>query len=306
MKNWNCDGKYSSVMSEAFVNCTSLRTVIADNVKFNNSNDILNLFSGCSSLETIQGIETWNTSKITSTNGTFENCRSLKEVDISNWDLSKVTSMNSMFKNCINITRVIMPTNTPSLTTVSSMFHSCQSLLEIPFFNTSKVTHFGGNASGMCQGCSSITSFPDFDYSSAKYVTRIIGNCNNLRTINFTNMPNGVNLNDNYGNGSITGDGCRQLVEINGLNLTDCTMGNPTLLGGVTSLENLNVIGTMNVSFIIDRANKLSIQSLVNLFNCLSDRNGQSQLTVNIGSTNIAKLSSSQIAIATNKNWTVV
>ena len=62
----------------------------------------------------------------------------------------------------------------------------------------------------------------------------------------------------------------------------------------------------MNVSFIIDRANKLSIQSLVNLFNCLSDRNGQSQLTVNIGSTNIAKLSSSQIAIATNKNWTVV
>lgn len=306
MKNWNCDGKYYSTMSEAFVNCTSLRTVIADNVKFNNSNDILNLFSGCSSLETIQGIETWNTSKITSTSGTFDNCRSLKEVDISNWDLSKVTNMSSMFRNCINITRVIMSTNTPSLTIVSSMFHSCKSLLEIPFFNTSKVTHFGGNGSGMCQGCSSITSFPDFDYSSAKYVTRIIGACKNLRTINFTNMPNGVNLNDNYSNGSITGDGCGQLVEINGLNLTDCTMGNPTLLGGVTSLENLNVIGTMNVSFIIDRANKLSIQSLVNLFNCLSDRNGQSQLTVNIGSTNIAKLSSSQIAIATNKNWTVV
>lgn len=306
MKNWNCDGKYYSTMSEAFVNCTSLRTVIADNVKFNNSNDILNLFSGCSSLETIQGIETWNTSKITSTNGTFQDCRSLKEVDISNWDLSKVTSMNSMFKNCINITRVIMPTNTPSLITVVSMFHSCQSLLEIPFFNTSKVTHFGGNGMGMCQGCSSITSFPDFDYSSAKYVTRIIGACKNLRTINFTNMPNGVNLNDNYSNGSITGDGCGQLVEINGLNLTDCTMGNPTLLGGVSSLENLNVIGTMNVSFIIERANKLSIQSLVNLFNCLSDRNGQSPLTVNIGSTNIAKLSSSQIAIATNKNWTVV
>ena len=43
----------------------------------------------------------------------------------------------------------------------------------------------------------------------------------------------------------------------------------------------------------------------VNVFNALADRTGQDALTLAIGKSNLAKLTAEQIAIATNKNWTL-
>lgn len=46
-----------------------------------------------------------------------------------------------------------------------------------------------------------------------------------------------------------------------------------------------------------------SAATIVSWLNALADRTGQTAYTLTIGSTNLAKLTSDQIAIATNKNW---
>lgn len=49
----------------------------------------------------------------------------------------------------------------------------------------------------------------------------------------------------------------------------------------------------------------LDRNTIVNMFNALADRTGQTALTLTIGATNLAKLTEEDILIATNKNWTL-
>ena len=166
MKNWNCDRKYNSTMSEAFADCTSLRTVIADNVKFNNSGDIYNLFNNCNSLETVQGTETWDVSKITDMRYVFRNCHSLISVDLSGWNTSKVTQIDGMFYGCSSLKN-----------------------LDLSSWNTSKVT----NMAGMFTGC--ILSENDFknigvldwDVSKCVNFSEMFRDCQNLKTLDLSN-----------------------------------------------------------------------------------------------------------------------
>jgi hypothetical protein len=66
-------------------------------------------------------------------------------------------------------------------------------------------------------------------------------------------------------------------------------------------LKNIKKECTINTSII------LSKESLLYIINNLYDltANGLSGQTLNIGSTNIAKLTEDEIAIATNKGWTI-
>ena len=60
-----------------------------------------------------------------------------------------------------------------------------------------------------------------------------------------------------------------------------------------------------NVSANFTSFPNLSADSLVKMINALKDLNGSSAKSLTIGETNLAKLTSEQIAIATNKNWTL-
>lgn len=57
-----------------------------------------------------------------------------------------------------------------------------------------------------------------------------------------------------------------------------------------------------NLRGLIDSTN-LTVQSMVNMFTALADRTGQDSYTLELGSTNLAKLTVEQKAIAINKNW---
>lgn len=52
-------------------------------------------------------------------------------------------------------------------------------------------------------------------------------------------------------------------------------------------------------------ATGLSADTMVGMFNALADRTGSAALTLTVGSSNLAKLSDAQKAIATSKNWTL-
>ncbi|MEE3428582.1 MAG: leucine-rich repeat domain-containing protein [Ruminococcus sp.] len=56
----------------------------------------------------------------------------------------------------------------------------------------------------------------------------------------------------------------------------------------------------------LSTSTKYSATTIVSWLNALADRTGQTAYTLTMGSTNLAKLTSDQIAIATNKNWNLL
>ena len=59
------------------------------------------------------------------------------------------------------------------------------------------------------------------------------------------------------------------------------------------------------MSLRLNVSNNLTVDSMVAMFNSLKDLTGDTAKTLTLGSTNLAKLTDEQKAIATNKNWTL-
>ena len=72
------------------------------------------------------------------------------------------------------------------------------------------------------------------------------------------------------------------------------------------NLTNVTLYSKLNCNRLsFSSSSKLTVDSLMNIINALVDRTGQDGYTLRLGSTNLAKLSPEQKAIATNKNWTL-
>lgn len=73
---------------------------------------------------------------------------------------------------------------------------------------------------------------------------------------------------------------------------------------GCTLLTNFSIKAGNQLESDIDiSTGNFGVSTLVNLLNNLPDRTGKTAKTLTIGSTNLAKLSADQKAIATGKNW---
>ena len=75
-----------------------------------------------------------------------------------------------------------------------------------------------------------------------------------------------------------------------------------------TITRDMNIYGLLTYSFGDDYGvlKALSVNTIVNLLELLEDYTGQDTATLQLGSYTIGRLSAEQIAIATNKNWTLV
>ena len=96
----------------------------------------------------ILSIKKWkiDTSNVISVGRMFENCSSLKYLDLSNFSTSKVTYIDSMFYGCSNLTNLDLSNfNTSNVTSMEAMFIGCSNLttLNLSSFDTSKVTDMG-------------------------------------------------------------------------------------------------------------------------------------------------------------------
>ena len=99
-------------------------------------------------------------------------------------------------------------------------------------------------------------------------------------------------------------DGCRSLTSITiPSSVTDIASNaffNCSNLENVTLEEDFQGSG-LNLS----ASTKFSVDTMIAMFNALADLTGQQAKTLTLGSTNLAKLTNEQIAIATEKNWTL-
>ena len=198
-------------------------------------------------------------------------------------DISIRTDLNLMFGECYSLT-TIPQLDTSNATDMSYMFGNCHSLTTIPKLDTSNVT----NISGMFKGCTSLTTVPQLDTSNATDMSYMFQTCNSLTTIPQLDTSNVTNTRD--------------------------TLYYLTSLENFGGLLNLGQAYSTSLSanyytygLKLSNSTKLTHESLMNIINGLYDiktKGCKSQQLV-FGATNLAKLTSEEIAIATNKGWSV-
>ncbi len=169
-----------------------------------------NLFDNCNNLTTIEGIKYLNTSQVTNMSRMFDNCQSLKTLDLRELNTDKVTDMSLMFSNCDSLISInINSINTQNVTSMTYMFKNCQSLvtLDLSNFNTTNVIKMSNmfaqcsnlvdlNITGfdtqnvestdaMFLGCTKLTSLDlsSFNTAKVKNMDGMFNDCTTLKTI---------------------------------------------------------------------------------------------------------------------------
>ena len=246
-----------------------------------------------------------DTSNLRTAKNMFSDFMNLQEVPFI--DTSKVTTMNYMFSNCSSITEVPL-LNTSSVKDMNDMFSGCSELTTIPLFNTSKVT----SMNRMFSKCSVIDNLPLLDTSSVTQMNYTFNRCVSLKKIPELNTQNVTNFNSMFYN-------CTSLYEVPALNASKVTDVGQMFIscnklkdfGGLINLGEAYITSHpanwSGYKLTLKDSPELTHDSLMNVINNLYDikTKGCEAQGLVLGSTNMAKLTSEEIAIATNKGWTV-
>lgn len=174
--------------------------------------------------------------------------------------------------------------DTTEYSVFSGFFRNAVFLIEVPQINTSN----GENFSTMFSGCINLTEIPQIDTSNGEDFAQMFAMCNKLTSIPQLDMSSGKKFTNMLQN-------CSNLTTLGGF----VDLGKAFLPSASANYSNYR----LNLS----SSNKLTHDSLMNIINNLYDiatAGVQTQQLV-LGSTNLAKLSADEIAIATNKGWTV-
>ena len=164
---------------------------------------------------------------------------------------------------------IIQYSDTSNVTDMSYMFSNCSPLTTIPLLDTSNVT----DMSCMFRSCYSLTSIPQLDTSNVISMYNMFFYCTSLTSIQQLDTSNVTNMNGMF-------DYCPKLEEIHMIN--------------------------MKVSFDIHYSTKFTREALLEIINnCYDLTTLGKTATLTMGSTNLAKLTEEDKAIATAKGWTL-
>ena len=264
---------YANRGYHSFQNCVNLLSL--DFSKHPMPVGITNLeymFNNCHSLTSLD-LSNFDTSAVTTMDGMFSSCHSLASLDLSNFDTSAVTNMSLMFFNCFSLTSLdISNFETSAVTNMDRMFSSCHSLtsLDLSNFDTSAVTNMGS----MFSSCHSLTSLDlsNFDTSAVTTMDGMFSSCHSLASLDLSNFDTSA------------------VKNMNGM------------FNGCTNLTNFaSCVFRKSIDF--STCAKLSHDSLMSIINNLAEVTNAQKLT--LGTTNKTKLTINEIAIATEKGWTV-
>ena len=254
---------------------------------------------------TIDGVETYVTSndkcvfEITEGNKELTSCENffsylndaLATIDEFNYDTDKVTTMSRMFYGCSELTS-IPELNTSNVTNMEQMFTSCSNLAIIPLMDTSNVT----DMYGMFTSCSNLATIPLMDTSSVINMAYMFDNCSNLTTIPSLDTSKVTNMYGMFNN-------CSGLTTIPLLDTSKVT-GMGSMFRGCSNLTTLEGFKGLKTDLDLSFSTKLTHESLMNVINYAANVTS-SRKTLTLKSTNLAKLSDEEKAIATNKGWTL-
>lgn len=245
-------------------------------------------------------------SKVENIGGAFENTK----ISNASINLPKATMCSYLFSGCTELTE-IKEITLPSANSCDGMFSNCSKLITIPSQITLPSAKNCGNMFATCGQLRSMSlTIPNLNTCPAifKYCGNIkiadlhLGNsitncsqmfarCNTIKEIklNETDFGKATNVSTMF-------DYCMYLEDLDGLK---------NIGGGYLTTASANY-SYYTIDF--SRCNKISHNSLMNVINDLYDiaSKGCKVQRLNLGATNRAKLSEEEIAIATNKGWTII
>ena len=166
--------------------------------------------------------------------------------------------------------------DTSKSTSFNQAFYGCSSLILCPNINTSSAT----NMPYMFYTCRALRSIPQLDTSKVIDMSYMFNDCQNLRSI--------------------------PLLDCSRLNVVDYMFG----YSNIYSLKDLGGFKNLRVDFRngLYYLPNLTVQSLMNVINNLYDFVGNGSTTtrtLQLGTTNLNKLTEEQKAVATNKGWSL-
>ena len=254
------------------------------------------MFNDCKNITELD-VSKLDTSQCKNMSGMFYRCNNLKKIDVSNFDTNNVTNMSDMFSMCSSLTELdVSNFDTSQCKDMSGMFYSCKALteLDVSNFDTSNVTDMG-------QMFRELWWLTELDVS-------------NFNTSNVTDT--------NYM--------FESLREVTDLDLSNWDLGRVNSCGSmfskVSKLVNFKSFKNLGKGFTLKTANtyshtlhfkesnKLSHESLMDIINNLYDLNLTYDVanggtlykqTLQLGSTNLSKLTDSELQIAYDKGWNV-
>ena len=287
-------------MTYMFADCSSLKTIPVLNTS--NVTRMNGMFAGCSSLKTIPTLDTSNVAYI---DRMFYGCSSLETIPAL--DTSNVTNMSDMFADCSSL-KTIPALNTSNVTNMYETFFKCSSLETIPMLDTSKVVYMGR----MLYGCSSLETIPTLDTSKVTGMSYMFADCSSLKAIPALDTSNVTSMWAMFADCSsletIPMLDASGIEEINGM-FEKCS--SLTTFGGLKNLGKSYSYKKNSgyTAYILDLSDSplLTHESLMNVINNLYNLKSIQVKTqkLKIGETNKAKLTAEEIAIATNKGWSV-
>ena len=238
---------------------------------FNNIENIQDTFSYCTALVSVTNLP----SATKSVGWCFDGCSKLQTVTAYN--LAPTTNASAMFKGCSSLTTIIgLDTwNMSGCTTCYSMFNGTSNLTTLPGSET-WVLSSCQNTQGMF-GNSGITSLNVTNWDMSK--------CRAMY-INYHNKKNNLS----------------EIIGMENWNVSTCTDFRE-FLNHCISLSEFEIFSPINYNISFNLC-PLTVDTLVKILNALGEVS-ETQ-TLKIGEANLAKLTDEQIAIATNKGWSVV
>ena len=172
------------------IETTNIKNIVFDeSFKTYAPTSLEHFFAGCSTLETISGLDYLNTEKVTDMSSMFDGCQKLSSLDLSKFNTEKVTNMSGMFDGCQKLSSLdLSKFNTEKVTDMRDMFAGCQKLssLDLSKFNTEKVT----NMSGMFNGCQKLSSLDlsKFNTKEVKHMNSMFESCSALSSLDLSNF----------------------------------------------------------------------------------------------------------------------
>ena len=266
----------------AWRNCSSLKEFpMIDTSK---GTDFESTWEGCSSLTTFPMLNLSSGIKIASA---WKNCSKLTEFPLL--DVSQGTNFAYAWMGCSNLTEF------PSLnmgkgTNFSNTWEGCSSLKEFPLIDTSK----GSNFAYAWHGCRALTSFPQLDLSNGTEFQSTWNGCSSLKEFPALDLSKGVNFTNAWLD-------CSAMTTMPQLDLSAGTNFSWPF-GGCDNLTTLGGFGAISADIDLSPCTKLTVDSLMNVITQAATVTGK---TMTLGSTNLAKLSDEQKAVATSKGWTL-
>lgn len=212
----------------------------------------------------------------------YEGCTKMESIIIPN---SVTTIGRYSLRVLYSLKEIIIPDSVVSIGDYALQYATSITDIVIP----DSVTYLGEYA---FYGCTRLTSVSLFGRNVIAINNGCFGECQELTSINLDNITS-------IGTGVF-----RKCVKLDNIVLSNQLIScGDNAFAYCSRLEHVTLQDGFDCNLDISASTRYSVDTIIAMFDALKNNTGLTAKTLKLGTTNLAKLTSEQLQIATNKNW---